>query len=410
MRSGEPDLLRSSLQHLRLGIDGLRQCAHLGLDADSLSDLLGSVLAHRNQLDSAVTEIVGSLDQRVEERRRDHGDQDDPTTSCAVLLRDDFNLTNGAAHAQVRLARQLRQLPDTAAAFSSGRLSYQHALSLARTVDRVVLGGGRAQDAEPLLLQQAEHRNPHELLMWGRHLRHRLNPTELADEEEQEHERQWLHLTRTWSGGYDLEGHLDAEAGVILKEAIEGVLGPRQKDDRRPAGRRRAEGLVDLARRCLDSGELPVRGGVRPHITITATLETLRGDPGAPAAELDWGFPISGEMLRRIACDADLTPILLSAGGSPLHVGRTRRTATPRMRRALAARDRHCVWPGCDRPPTWCDGHHTRWWSRGGITAVDEMSLLCGRHHRKVHRGHRLVRGPDGHVQVIPPPPRQLVS
>ncbi|HXM54332.1 MAG TPA: HNH endonuclease signature motif containing protein [Candidatus Dormibacteraeota bacterium] len=74
------------------------------------------------------------------------------------------------------------------------------------------------------------------------------------------------------------------------------------------------------------------------------------------------------------------------------------------MRKALAARDRRCVWPGCDRPPEWCDGHHEEWWSTGGLTAVNRMRLLCRRHHRKVHRGYRLVRGPDGRVEVIPPP------
>src|SRR5947207_9731422 len=146
-------------------------------------------------------------------------------------------------------------------------------------------------------------------------------------------------------GSYDLEGHLDAEGGTMLKVAIDGVLGPRARDDRRSPAQRRADGLSEITRRCLDPGQRPVRGGQRPHITITATLETLRGDPGSPAAELAWGFPISGEALRRIACDAELTPILLSRNGDPLHVGRTKRTATPRLRRALAERHRHCVGP-----------------------------------------------------------------
>ncbi len=116
-----------------------------------------------------------------------------------------------------------------------------------------------------MLLQESGRRNPHDLLMWGRHLRHRINPVEVADEEEQEHRRQWLNLIQGWDGGYDLEGHLDAENGTTLEVARQGLLGPRSKDDERSHDQRRAEGLGLLARRCLDLGELPVRGGVRPH-------------------------------------------------------------------------------------------------------------------------------------------------
>ena len=94
------------------------------------------------------------------------------------------------------------------------------------------------------------------------------------------------------------------------------------------------------------------------------------------------------------------------AGGSPLHVGRKRRTASPRMRKALAQRDRRCGWERCDRPPAWCAGHHRRLWVEGGPTDVDEMSLLCTVHHRKFHAGIRLRRLADGRVEEVPPEAR----
>jgi hypothetical protein len=140
-------------------------------------------------------------------------------------------------------------------------------------------------------------------------------------EEQRREERRYLHMREAFDGGCDIEGYLDPERAARLKTAINGVLGPRRKGDERSAGQRRADGLDELARRALDSGELPARGGQRPHLTITATLETLRADPGAPAALLDWGYPLSGKALRRIASDAEITPILLSAKGDPLHVG-----------------------------------------------------------------------------------------
>jgi hypothetical protein len=181
------------------------------------------------------------------------------------------------------------------------------------------------------------------------------------------------------------------------------VLGPRAKDDERPPALRRAHAFNELVRRCLDAGELPVRGGQRPHLVVYASLETLRGEPGAPAAEFESGWPISRETALRLACDAELTQILVSKDGDPLHVGRRRRTAPPKMRLALAFRDRHCVWQGCDRPPSWCAGHHRELWVEGGRTDIEAMNLLCSVHHRKFHGGWRLSRPADGRVEVVPP-------
>ena len=76
------------------------------------------------------------------------------------------------------------------------------------------------------------------------------------------------------------------------------------------------------------------------------------------------------------------------------------------MRRALAERDRRCVWPGCDRPPEWTQGDHSTPWEDGGETNLEEMRLLCTPHHRLLHKGWRLERLPDGLVIAHPPPSR----
>jgi hypothetical protein len=272
-------------------------------------------------------------------------------------------------------------------------------------VEAVERGGGEAGPAEALLLQEARQRDPRDLLRWGLSLLHELVPQEMVAEEERRHRRRYLHLREAFDGGYELEGYLDPEGGATLKTALNGLLGPRPRQDQRSPGQRRADGLVELATRVLDRGELPVRGGQRPHLTITASLETLRGDAGAPAALLDWGFPISGQALRRIARDAEITPVLLSPRGDPLHVGRKYRTATAKMSKALALRDGRCVWPGCDRPPEWCQRHHEVPWALGGNTEVEGMSLLCARHHGRLSRGWRLERLPDRLLVVHPPKP-----
>jgi len=378
-----------------------------GLSVYGMTSVLKSAMSDRNRLEAALTGGIGALD-RVAERVPDG--QLTAGLSCATWLSQHCQMSSSAAHAQVRLARQLPFLPDTARAFERGEISPQHASVVARSVELVARGEGDQGEAEARLLEEARVRDPRDLFRWGLSLVHELAPREMEAEEDQRVERRFLNIREAFDGGYDIEGYLDPERGARLKTAINGVLGPRRKDDKRRPSQRRADGLDEVAGQVLDSGRLPVRGGQRPHLTITASLETLRGDPGAPAALLDWGFPLSGRALRRIAGDAEITPILVSAKGDPLHVGRRYRTATPKMRRALAERDRRCVWPGCDRPPEWSQGDHELPWARGGETEVESMRLLCVPHHRKLDRGWRLERLADGRRVVHPPRPPEPVS
>jgi hypothetical protein len=323
--------------------------------------------------------------------------------ACATWLSYSLHISSSAAHAQVRLARQLPSMPATRAAFERGDLSSQHASVISRSVEHVARGGADAGLAERMLLHEADKRDPRDLLRYGLSLLHRLAPREMEAEEDRRHRRRFLRVAEVFDGGYQVEGYLDEVAGARLKTALDGVMGPRARGEERTPGQRRADALDEIVTRVLDSGELPVRGGQRPHLTITASLETLRADPGAPAALLDWGMPISGKALRRIADDAAITPILVSAAGDPLHVGRRYRTATRKMRKALAERDRRCVWPGCDRPPEWTQGDHIEPWVQGGGTDIENMRSLCGVHNRRLTRGWRLERLPNRQYAVRPP-------
>src|SRR5438445_7968219 len=252
MRSEEAvQLTQASLSQLRAGVEGLGRCARLGLDADALGGLIRAAFSQRNGLDAAITSLVGALDRHS---RADDGPGGH--SSCAAWLRDELHLNDSAAYGQVRLARQLQYLPDTSAAFARGDLSYQHAVAVARTVEAVVLGGGPAADAETMSLREASACSPRDLLLWGRRLRHELNPDELAGQEQEDHRRRWVRLSQAWDGGSDLDGHLDAERGSTLKTALQGPLRPRARDDERTPVQRRADALVEIARRCLDSGQL----------------------------------------------------------------------------------------------------------------------------------------------------------
>jgi hypothetical protein len=157
-------------------------------------------------------------------------------------------------------------------------------------------------------------------------------------------------------------------------------------DTRTPA-QRRADALVEICRRQLDgtAGAPPSeasRPGV-PHLSLVVGLDALRGD-GPGECRHESGEPIPIETARRYACDATACRLLMAAS-EVLDLGRTSRVVSAAQRRAVILRDRHCAWPGCDRPPTWCDIHHIRHWAKGGPTDLWNLVLLCRKHHTATH-------------------------
>ena len=98
--------------------------------------------------------------------------------------------------------------------------------------------------------------------------------------------------------------------------------------------------------------------------------------------------PVCAETARRLACDAGVIPVLLGGRSEPLDIGRLTRTVPTGMRRALELRDGGCRFPGCDRPASFCDAHHVKFWARGGPTCLTNLVLLCQFHHTMVHEGH----------------------
>jgi len=209
-------------------------------------------------------------------------------------------------------------------------------------------------------------------------------------------------------GGWRVRGHLDEAAHAVVTAALGPLSRPAAADDfgnrdpRSPA-RRRADALVEVCRRALDGGTLPEAAGEKPHVAITMSLDQLTGAADG-AVEANGGSIISASIGRRAACDATIIPVVLGTTGEPLDVGRAHRLVTTALRRAVTIRDKGCVWPGCDRPPEWCDAHHILPWSQGGTTCLANLALACDRHHRAIHAdtGYRM-RLINGIVHVIAP-------
>lgn len=108
---------------------------------------------------------------------------------------------------------------------------------------------------------------------------------------------------------------------------------------------------------------------------------------GPDGATTEHGVALSWQTMNRLLCDADVCRVVTHGASRVIDVGRSERTATQAQRNALLIRDGGCVFPGCDRPPGWCQAHHIVWWEHGGTTDLSNLAYLCNRHHVAVHKG-----------------------
>jgi Domain of unknown function (DUF222)/HNH endonuclease len=177
-----------------------------------------------------------------------------------------------------------------------------------------------------------------------------------------------------------------------------------------------ADALMEVAEGALAGGFCPRPAGERHQVIVHADAEALAGAKEAAGCRIEDGPAICAETARRLACDASVVSILHGQKGA-LDVGRKTRAIPASIRRALDARSEgRCQFPGCENR-RWVDAHHIVHWARGGQTKIDNLVLLCSRHHRLVHEGGFGVaraaddslafRRPDGRtVPAIPSPTR----
>ena len=325
----------------------------------------------------------------------------DGALNMVAWLRTNGKLSGPAAMERISVARQLEQLPATARAFLRGDVGYQHVAVMARTAEHV--GTAAVRQAESTLLQAAQTHDPGQFVGIAKEFECQTDQATVLAEANRAFSRRYFHLSEPTNGLVRLDGQLDAEGGATLKTALEALMPPPATNDDRTAGQRRADALVELARRPLDGSKLGSTGGQRPHLVITASVETLAGLPGAPAARLEGVGPIPLETAQRHGCDATVS-WLLGQAELENETSHAKRQIPPSTRRALVARDRDCVFNGCHRPAAWCDGHHVKWWTRGGETKLENLALVCGRHHRMLHEeGWQIERTKLGRWVARPP-------
>ncbi len=327
--------------------------------------------------------------------KTDH-DDDEGSLSPIDWIRINCHMTSHAAADRVAVGERMCELPASLLDLYAGRLGFAHLTVLVRTANAL---GSRFDEA--VLVDRARESSPGKFFHLCRHYRHAADPKGYAEEQAELVETRRLSLS-TWADGSVLgSGVLDPVGGAALRSALEPLARRSGEHDHREREQRLADALVELA-----VGNQPAQ------IQVTSSIETLLGLAGAPGAEMEFSLPVSSRTVERMACDSSLTRVLLDSDSVVIDVGRSRRVVSGPARKALAARDGHCRWPGCERPVLLgsprrgCAGvpHHVVHWIHGGSTDLDNLVLLCHRHHWLVHEGKwQLVRGEDESMLAIPP-------
>ena len=348
--------------------------------------------------------------------------------SCAHWLHWRTGIDLGAAREKVRVAKALADLPLLSAALQRGEVSY----AKVRAVTRVATPANEAQLLDIAWAGTAAHVE-RVARAWRR-----CDRVAAARQADHRH----LHrAVTTWvddDGMLVIRGRLTPEQGAVVRRALEAAADrlfqearhaapPDRVVDEVTAEQRRADALALLAEAAmagdLDRGNSGDRYQVVLHVDASANrVEAVAeayaeiGHDGQAVVEVgDLQVDVSAEASRRIACDAAVVLMQHDAQGNVLDVGRKTRTIPPAIRRALTARDTQCQFPGCTARR--CDAHHLVHWADGGATALDNLALMCRRHHRLVHEGGYTVgRDPGGAttfirpngvlVDALPTPPR----
>jgi hypothetical protein len=352
------------------------------LTTEELIDGVATLAAHLFAGTCRWLELVGELDRRG-------GWAEEGVGSLPEWLAWRCALAPRAAREHVRVARRLPELPLIHGAFAAGQLSYAKVRALTRVASA-------ESEGELLLLAR---------VMTAAQLERAVRAYRRVTTAEADAAHESADLSVFWcdDGSLEIHGRLAPEDGALLLRALEAARDSRWSRERGSAEPRptqqasNAEALVAVAEAALANPDGYRPAGERYQIVVHAD-EAALADDAEGACELDDGSALAPETARRLACDASI-----------VRNGRKTRAIPPAMLRALRRRDRGCRFPGCENR-RFLDAHHVHHWARGGETRMDNLLLLCRRHHRSVHEGGCTVdhhgRFYDRWGQPLPASPR----
>lgn len=370
------------------------------IDASAVShnrdDLIEAFRAY-DRLRAELVRAVGEFDAAG-------GWHADGATSMTAWLRTHARQTGATASGFVAQARRLRSLPVTEAAALDGRLSADQVKTILGAVTTRTEPLYRDAEATlvPVLVGLSIADTTIVAGEWAKR-------AEALVEDAEPVEPAGAHLSELPDGTWQLDAHLSDEGGALVKRAIEAAISrDAPGEPTRTLAQRRGDALVDVVRWFLDHRDDPPSNRHRPHLDVVQAFDAWAG--GGPAM-LSAVSPLGAAAAARLACDCAIHRVLARGTSTILDYGTTTRLVPVALFRVLVLRDRHCRFPGCDRPPDWCEAHHIIPVTQRGPTRQENLALFCSRHHHLLHRlGWRCSMTPDAVVTITTPDGRTLVS
>ena len=344
-------------------------------------------------------------------------------SSTGQMLANSFGGDRRAGDRLLHQAERVSKAPATESALAKGEISTAQADVIASTIDQLPddVTPEQQQACEDTLIADAPRLSLKDLRRRADRIADVFAPDQVdAIESETLAEREkrawaktefWIMDRRdgTYQGGFTVPEVVADQ----LRTMLDAIAAPRNQspdaedavlDERPTTNQRYGHAFATLIEK-YPTGVLPGAAGVGPRMTVNVDFDVLIGT--VRAATLDTGTRLSPGEARRLACELELLPVVLDGESHVLDVGRAKRHYDRHQRVALGHRDGGCTFPGCDRPPDWCDAHHGRDpWSHGGPTDVADGVLICPFHHRLLHQGEWALRFADDGVPEYIPPPR----
>ena len=354
-----------------------------GLSLDALEVELTTLAGHLNAGNYRFLRLLAEFERR-------EGYAGFGIASCAHWLSWKCGIGLVAAREKVRVARALEALPMISEAMRVGKLSY----CKTRAITRVATPAN-----ESLLLSIAENGTVTHVEKTVR-LFQRGERTEELEAANARHEDRYLQCYFDESGQLIVRAQLPPEQGAMFMKALEAASealwqagnASREASQREDAAARKADAFALMAETVLAHGPVAATAGDRHLVTVHVAEEVLRDPSATGTCHIAGQAALPPATVRRLCCDGSLVAIVEDANAEPLSVTRKTRVVPTAMRRALEARDGGCRFPGCTHR-RFVDAHHIVHWADGGDTTLNNLTLLCRKHHRFLHEyGFQLER------------------
>jgi hypothetical protein len=315
-------------------------------------------------------------------------------------------------------------LRPVAGALQSGTISLDaaDAIRVGLGIPNSAVTTAQLEAAAGQLSREAEALDPDQLSHRARQLRDELDAEGIPIREMERRAQRSFRVTVLPNGMGRAVWIMDPETLALAKNLCDRVTSPRlggprflrEKDaslskailaDARTTQQLLSDSILELLRLGADADPqfLLGSGSAQIHVTVAKTSSETSDGYGRLEGQPD---PVSLATVERLACDGETAEVTFTPDRRPLDVGRRHRHFTPKQRIALAIRDGGCLWPACERPPSWTEAHHTKHWDRDhGNTDIDDGVLLCRHHHLLLHNNGWQINRDDGHVYWLVPPP-----